>query len=465
MAEHSVHQWIDEDQRGVDTDWEEVSYREGCTYARELAEHRLKALDDELMRTKPKGWISRGFRERTVATRFGEVPVRRRMYRDSERNSRFPLDEYLGLRPKQLASPSMTESVVAMAAEMPYRKVAETVSALTAGELSPKTVHRLLQSVGEEALAEEQERWEAQFERGEDMCEGRQIQDILYTEADGVWIHLQREEQKHYEVKCGIAYRGWRRIAEDRYELVGKRVYAHGDDAIPFWEGASLEWAKQYALDRVKLFVVGGDGANWIRSGVEEFGNAIFQLDGFHLSRACGRGYGAETGPALYDAIRSGSQNCTRALMATAPPAETATAIKDREYIKSNVVTGIDWRNRVHNAPPGARSLGTMESNGDKLTANRMKKRGMSWTIRGAHRMSKVIQLSRNGELSRFCRRRTAGELGQAKRHTPLHDRSASRTRVSDWAEASVPALSGPHSSRPWAFGLRRLLRQDHLLI
>ena len=86
------------------------------------------------------------------------------------------------------------------------------------------------------------------------MCEGRQIQDILYTEADGVWIHLQREEQKHYEVKCGIAYRGWRRIAEDRYELVGKRVYAHGDDAIPFWEGASLEWAKQYALDRVKLF-------------------------------------------------------------------------------------------------------------------------------------------------------------------------------------------------------------------
>ena len=206
------------------------------------------------------------------------------MYTDSEGNSRFPLDEYLGLRPKQLASPSMTESVVAMAAEMPYRKVAETVSALTAGELSPKTVHRLLQSVGEEALAEEQERWEAQFERGEDMCEGRQIQTFSTQRPTGCGYTFSAEEQKHYEVKCGIAYRGWRRIAEDRYELVGKRVYAHGDDAIPFWEGASLEWAKQYALDRVKLFVVGGDGANWIRSGVEEFGNAIFQLDGFHLS-------------------------------------------------------------------------------------------------------------------------------------------------------------------------------------
>ena len=100
MAEHSVHQWIDEDQRGVDTDWEEVSYREGCTYARELAEHRLKALDDELMRTKPKGWISRGFRERTVATRFGEVPVRRRMYRDSEGQFQIPFGRVSGVETK-----------------------------------------------------------------------------------------------------------------------------------------------------------------------------------------------------------------------------------------------------------------------------------------------------------------------------------------------------------------------------
>ena len=233
MAEHSVHQWIGEGQPSVDTDWEEVSYREGCAYACERAIAKLEALDNALMRHKLKGWISRGFRERTVVTRFGEVPVRRRMYTDSEGNSRFPLDEYLGLIPKQLASPSMTESVVAIAAEMPFRKVAEAVSKLTAGELSPKTTHRLLQSVGEAALAEERERWEAQFERGEDVCEGRQRQDILYTEADGVWIHLQREERKHYEVKSGIVYRGWRSVAEDRYELVGKRVCA-----LPRWAPA-----------------------------------------------------------------------------------------------------------------------------------------------------------------------------------------------------------------------------------
>ena len=72
-------------------------------------------------------------------------------------------------------------------------------------------------------------------------------------------------------------------------------------------------------------------------------------------------------------------------------------AHRDREYVESNVSTGMDWRNRVPNAPPNARSLGTMESNGDKLIANRMKNPSMSWTIRGAHRMVKVIQLDRNG--------------------------------------------------------------------
>ena len=71
--------------------------------------------------------------------------------------------------------------------------------------------------------------------------------------------------------------------------------------------------------------------------------------------------------------------------MSAAAPPETTTAFRDREYVESNLVNGVDWRNRVPNAPSDAQSLGTMESNGDKLTANRMKKRGMSWVIRGAN--------------------------------------------------------------------------------
>ena len=140
-------------------------------------------------------------------------------------------------------------------------------------------------------------------------------------------------------------------------------------------------------------------------------------------------------------------------------------AVYNRLYVESNVVTGVDWRNRVSYAPADARSLGAMESNGDKLTANRMKKRGMSWTIRGAHRMAKVIQLSRNGELTEFCRAQTRHHPDRYVVYpSPTQRReSASTTRVSDWGGASVPALIGPHSSRPWTRSLRNLVQSLNL--
>jgi len=49
-----------------------------------------------------------------------------------------------------------------------------------------------------------------------------------------------------------------------------------------------------------------------------------------------------------------------------------------------------------------------MESNEDKLFAHRMKKLGMSWTIKGAQRMGKTIQLSFHGELANWCGRKPA---------------------------------------------------------
>lgn len=154
--------------------------------------------------------------------------------------------------------------------------------------------------------------------------------------------------------------------------------------------------------------VVGGDGANWIAEGARLFGSALFQLDGFHLARACGRGFGKEMGQALYEAIRSGQLDKAHQLLAQAQPAITQAQDKSRRYVSANIVSGKDWRKQTTQVPFGARGLGTMESNGDKLVANRMKKRGMSWTIRGVQRMVKLLQLSANGELASVCKRSDA---------------------------------------------------------
>ena len=143
MAENNVSQWKGQDQSYEDMDWEEESYREGCAYVRERAAQTLKTPDDQLLKSRPRGFRVEGFRERTVVTRFGDVVVRRRMYRDQEGKAIFALDEHLGWKAYQQTSPSLTECMVSIAS-IAFRVVARLLSALTAGVLSAMTISQAL---------------------------------------------------------------------------------------------------------------------------------------------------------------------------------------------------------------------------------------------------------------------------------------------------------------------------------
>jgi hypothetical protein len=68
-----------------------------------------------------------------------------------------------------------------------------------------------------------------------------------------------------------------------------------------------------------------------------------------------------------------------------------------RGYLMDNCYGLRDYRLEVKGE--GLRGLGVVEGNVDKLFADRMKKRGMSWTKEGANRMAKLISLSRSGRL------------------------------------------------------------------
>jgi hypothetical protein len=106
--------------------------------------------------------------------------------------------------------------------------------------------------------------------------------------------------------------------------------------------------------------------------------------------------------------------------------------------------------------PPDARGLGAIESNEDKLFANRMKKRGMSWTILGSQKMGKGIQLSFNDEWKPWCGRNKPKSMTQ-KEHVSfdLFDEP--------YRNASFPALEGSHASRPWVKVIRDLVSLNPL--
>ena len=432
-----------------DLDWEKESQQEGYAISRERAIQRLVAIEERLFQNHPPDWESKDFKERTLATYFGDITISRRLYQDEQGGYHYLLDEYLGWPPHQLATPRLQEDLVELASQIPFRQVSRTLEKFTAGVLSASTIYRLLKKTAQAAMKQEKADWQALYEKGALPSGEDKPVSILFCEGDGVFVHLQQEEQKHYEVKQAIAYEGWEKLSgkEERYKLVGKRVYCQGSEEIPFWEGAGLEWARKWDLGYLKEIVIGGDGASWIDSGVGEFPGAIRQLDGFHLARACGQGW--QEGSVIYQAIRAGESEKARGLIHNAILREGSGVQKARKYVEHNLEKGKDWRTQ---SQMEGRGLGTMESNEDKLVANRMKKRGLSWTISGALRMNKVIQLAANKEIQPFC-----------LRERPVEKRvlQSTKSRSKDypkWIEASVPALIGPHASRFWVDKLRRIV-------
>jgi len=234
-----------------DQDWEEDIHRIGCIVSKTLAKHYLEEKDTHLLHERPRSLRTKDSHKRTLVTRFGDITFHRRYYRDEQGTYHYLLDEYLNWRSYQPATPSLTEALVDSATSNTFRRVSEEVDKYTAGVLSKSTIHRLLQRITQSAIDQEKEDWRSCFEDGSLSPPGQGKSSVLYTEADGIWIHLQQEEQEHYELKNAIAYEGWESIPGEgeRYRLVGKKIYSHSDDSIPFWDGAGLEWHKWWNLE------------------------------------------------------------------------------------------------------------------------------------------------------------------------------------------------------------------------
>ncbi len=447
-----------------DKNWEEKCYQVGCGVARTVAKLWMKDIEERLFQAKDENMRSDCFRERIRVTRFGYFTVRRRLYKDKAGNSHFLLDEYLNWIPYKQSTPSLRNALIGLATRVTFRDVGMALETLTAGVLSVSTIHRVLQEVSQSAIQSERREWEDCFQHGKYPAAGQCRASFLYTEADGVWLHLQREKnghgekRKHYELKVGIAYDGWERLsqAQERYRLVNKRVYCHSDGCIPFWDGAGLAWHKRWDLGYTRLIVVNGDDANWIDSGTDAMGFCVRQLSGFHLARSCRRGW--EQGKEIYHIIRSGALWTGESNERTGKTGETA-----RDYVLKRLKKGVDWRKKLaalatelaSEIPDDARGLGAMEGNISNLFADRMKNRGMSWTMKGAQNMGKAIQLSFNGELGKWCGARDSRERSGKQQERPSFD--LLEPQFTPYARGHLPTLVGPHASRHWVTVLRNL--------
>ncbi|MEM2960580.1 MAG: UPF0236 family protein [Candidatus Bathyarchaeia archaeon] len=129
-----------------------------------------------------------------------------------------------------------------------------------------------------------------------------------------------------------------------------------------------------------------------------------------------------------------------------------------RGYVMGNSFGLRDYQLEIDG--DGLRGLGTIEGNVDKLIANRMKKRGMRWTIKGVQRMSRLINLREMGKLHAWI---TSKDRTGSSRQSNIgisKDKPILNKDIGAWLEVGLPALHEPHQSRPWAQLLRALARR-----
>ena len=442
--------------------WESRIFEQVCTAGQREASKYLAALEEWLFVHRPVGWKVVGHRQRTLVTRFGDVHIRRRLYRDRHGGYHFLLDEFLGQRANQAATPDMQKLCTQLSGEVSFRKAAGFLAAWMSGLLSQSTCWRLLQRTGAAAAEAHEQEVETVFGRGEVPGEtGERRVERLYMEADGVYVRLQNQARKHLELCSAIAYEGWERLPGTReaYRLREKEVYCHVGARTSFWEGVSLAWAHKWDLGHVKTVILGGDGAAWVRAGVDTFAGATWQLDGFHLARACRQAFGSRAGRKLYQQLRTGQVPLNPDQI---PVREGKQAQRSQQWVEKVFKENwaVDWRERQDGQPQDAGGLGCMEGNQAQWLAARMKHKGRSWSPQGAYHMAKVQQLLTNGDLKRWCYRQE-GLAKPASRYT-RHPR-AHVTAPDQWLQARVPAFHGPVPNAPWVQYLRKLIHPDHL--
>lgn len=429
--------------------WEEAVHQIVSQYGCNLSTRLLKEIDDHLAKGRDKSLRFVGYKMKTIASRYGEIFIKRRYYRDREGNYHFLLDESLGLRKRKTATPTVASFAAILAAHVPFRVAEDLLFRAFGSRLCHQSIHNLVGEIGEHELIKEEIETKELFDFGTLPCSQDKVAENLYLEADGVGIALQRENAKRIEAKVGIAYSG-----KEAGATKDKVIHLGVDEGNSFWQGLTVKLAKVFNLARVGKVTIGGDGAPFVRIGQKLFLGAHFRLDPFHVSRALksALGWSKKAYEATSHAL-GGNLKKTMSLLDGAKACEDQDKIKQINRVKRYLKNNADG---LGEGP----SLGAIESNVDKLVANRMKKRGMAWTTTGAKRMLKLLEKRAQSNWDDLFSFAPRVRIPQKERSQVIE------TLTSDpgtWLSAHIAAFDGPHAGRPWVKVLREIVRGQEL--
>lgn len=230
-------------------------------------EHLLKTLDEKIyedVRKQRTYHIKEKSRERTVIIPQGAVTYHRRYYKHKETGEHVHLlDQLIGWNPSQRIDPYCASTIVEHALSMSYAKAASIGSSAA---ISRQTVKNLVHKLPTPPNTLQQEITAVSSER-------------IYIEVDEDHVSLQ--DGRNIQMKLATIYTDKIAVGKNRTELQNKHSFTGLESPDEFWSQIDAYIARAFK-GLPKVYII-GDGAAWIKKGLECIPNSQFVLDKFHL--------------------------------------------------------------------------------------------------------------------------------------------------------------------------------------
>ena len=369
-------------------------------------------LDDYLRESewrRRNGYTVKDKVNKSILTSLGYIEYNKTIYKDKEGYSACLLDDYVGLKPKERMMDDARERILEDVIDSSYRKSGLVASILDG--VNKQTVKNLIM--------------ETEIPKAKYINANKKAVDVLYIEADEDHVALQDKfKKKEYitdingkrrkksntiidklvycfegkELEAPISKR--KRLINPHYFAgVYKGTIANGK----LWEEVYDYIASRYDLEKVKKIYISGDGAPWIREGLNYFNKAIFVMDEYHVLK-----YATKATSVLQDSQEEGMHRIFEALRNYDKTElenifgmiyNISKTDKEKDIINEsynyfmNQFESICLRFQKNEEILGCSAEGHISH----ILASRMSSRPMGWTIAGANKLTKLRLYKLNG--------------------------------------------------------------------
>lgn len=351
---------------------------------REICQTILESVDESIKKnsSRKKYWhVERRADKKTILTKLGEIEYYRTYYCSKKGDKyRYLTDDIFGIVSHEKIDKGLEAKVIELASEISYSKSGKEACKV---EISGQTVMnkvRNLNSIKIERIPDKKKEIE-----------------YLYIEADEDHVALQGGG-------CAtprIIYIHEGKVTKGKRNSLVEPYYVSCLKAKPetIWEEVYEHIRINYDVDKLKRIYISGDGANWIKTGLDVIPKSRFVLDRYHMNKyvikACANNleYRPKLWRSLNLADKEGFKKLIDELYSKTESENKKEEITDvKKYMLNN------WEGIEIQAYEAGRVLGcSAEGHVSHLLSARMSSRPLGWSREGVDCMSRLRAFIKNG--------------------------------------------------------------------